>query len=198
MLERARSTGFTLIEFLVTFTILGLLMMLAVPGITDWLHSTQIRSVAEAMESGLQRARNEALMRNKTVTFWMVTSTAGSLDATCSLVPGSASWVVSIANPAGKCDIKPNSGGDPYVIESLASRWSGLTISAVAFDGRTAANSVGFMADGTAVSSAGFPIAFINVSYAQPGSRALQLQVSPTGSVRVCDPALAGQDPRSC
>ena len=104
MRRHSRSRGFTIVELLVTVTVLGIVLMLGLPNMSAWLQNTQIRTSAEAMVSGLQLARTEALRRNRQARFNVV----DTLDAGCNLIATGASWVVSMADPSGKCDVDPS------------------------------------------------------------------------------------------
>lgn len=66
-LAQPRLRGFSLVELLVVVAVLGLVLMLGLPNVSAWLQNTQIRNSAEAMISGLQLARAEALRRNRVV-----------------------------------------------------------------------------------------------------------------------------------
>lgn len=61
--------GFTLVEMMVTLTILVVLLSLAVPNFRDMLGNFQIRAAAEGINTGLQLARAEAIRRNVNVVF---------------------------------------------------------------------------------------------------------------------------------
>ena len=106
-----------MIEIAVTLSILGLLMAAVLPSVSEWIRNTHVRTMAESIQNGLKKAKAEALRRNKVVTFWMVTpATAPSLDSTCALSSVSGSWVISTADPTGKCDVAPSPTG---ILESL-------------------------------------------------------------------------------
>jgi len=62
---RARAqAGVSLVEIMVVTVIVGLLIVLAVPGFQAWVQNTQIRTASESIMNGLQTARNEAIRRN--------------------------------------------------------------------------------------------------------------------------------------
>lgn len=58
--------GLTLLELLVTISILGVLATLAVPAFTTFMTNSRLRAVADNLQSGLHVARMEALKRNET------------------------------------------------------------------------------------------------------------------------------------
>ena len=66
--------GFTLIEFMITLTIIGIALTLAAPAYWEWIQNTQIRSATESMMVGIKLARAEALKRNASVCFQLMTT----------------------------------------------------------------------------------------------------------------------------
>src|SRR5439155_11691838 len=70
MLNRRRSQrGFTLIEIMISLTVLGILLMVALPSFGTWLQNQQLRAASEATLNGLQVARAAAIRRNVLVQF---------------------------------------------------------------------------------------------------------------------------------
>lgn len=185
--------GFTIVELLVTVTVLGIVLMLGLPNLSAWLQNTQIRNSAEATVSGLQLARTEALRRNRQVRFNLV----DTLDASCSLVATGSSWVVSMADPTGKCNVDPSDTTDPFVVQKRSGQDGSQNVaisasaSTVFFNGLGSASGVLQIAvtnpGGGACQSAAGPM------------RCLQVNVGSSGSVRMCDPAVTdATDPRKC
>jgi len=193
MRRHSRSQGFTIVELLVTVTVLGIVLMLGLPNLSAWLQNTQIRNSAEATVSGLQLARTEALRRNRQVRFNLV----DTLDASCNLVATGASWVVSMADPTGKCNVDPSDTTDPFVVQKRSGQDGSQNVIVNA-----SASSVFF----NGLGSASAPIQFAVTNPAggtcqQFGGtmRCLQVNVSASGSVRMCDPAVTdATDPRKC
>lgn len=195
--SRRRSRGFNLIELMITVSVLALLLGMGVPAMSDWMHNTQLRSVAEALQNGIQKARAEAIRRNKPVGFWLVTPATGTPDATCAASSASASWVVSLDNPAGKCDVAASTTTAPRTVEVFGSSWSGINVAARASDGTTAATSVTFNSFGQPVAGT-MPIGLINLSHQQSGARLLRIEISSAGAIRLCDRGVPAGDARSC
>jgi type IV fimbrial biogenesis protein FimT len=193
MRRQSRARGFTMIELLITVTVLGIVLMLGLPNISAWLQNTQIRNSADAMVAGLQFARAEALRRNRPVRFNLV----DTLDASCSLAAGGPHWVVSMADPSSKCNVDASDAVDPFILQKRSSQEGsqnaaiGASGSSVTFNGLGSAG--GSLQIGVSNPSGG------SCQSAAGPMRCLQVVVSASGSVRMCDPAVSdAADPRKC
>lgn len=82
-----RQSGFTLIELMVTVSVLAVLAGLAIPSFTRIINSNRIGSQANDMVATLQYARSEALRSNRRVTVCQ-----SSNADTCAA--GGTHWVV--------------------------------------------------------------------------------------------------------
>jgi type IV fimbrial biogenesis protein FimT len=192
---RSRESGFSLIELVVTLTILALLAFAVFPSMADWMRNTRVRNSAESIQNGLQKARNEALRRNQNVTFWLVSQSDDRvIDNGCALSTESGSWVVSLSSPAGLCGTAPSTDTAPMIVETHAAGQGGggVAVAAVASDG-TSSSSVTFNGFGQVVQS-GKPISTVDFT----GARRLRVLVSTGGAVRMCDRDVASTDPRAC
>jgi type IV fimbrial biogenesis protein FimT len=86
----SRSRGFTLIELMVTITVLAILLMVAVPSFDGIRLSSRLTSYATELVAGSQLARTEAIKRNAAVT--MCVSSNGT---SCSTSGGwESGWIV--------------------------------------------------------------------------------------------------------
>jgi type IV fimbrial biogenesis protein FimT len=190
---RPRARGFTLVELLVVVAVIGLVMMLGLPNISTWLQNTQIRNAAEATVSGLQIARGEALRRNRQVRFNLV----DTLDAACNLSANGKSWVVSLADPTGKCNVDASDTVDPLIVQKRSG------------DDGSPNVTINSSSDTVIFGGLGAALAAVQITVANPAGgacqtaagpmRCLQINVSASGSVRMCDPAVSdAADPRKC
>lgn len=188
--------GMTLIEMAIGLVIVGLLLVMALPGFGSWLQNSQIRNAAESLQNGLQLARAEAVRRNTRVQFVLGSVQGGGV---------AADWTASCAVPIADLDADgladcPGDGVVPTEIQRF-----------IAAEG--AAN-VAVAADQPAITYAGtgrvapVPAASLNINLTNPAGgacavdggpmRCLRIVVSTGGQIRMCDPALASTDPRGC
>ena len=198
---RSGQRGMSMIELAITMALGAVLLFAVVPDVTSMVANSRIRSTAESLQQGLQRARNEALRRNQDVTFWLTTANASSsLDNTCALSASALAWVVSINDPAGKCAAAGSDTADPLLVEKSVGGATGssVTLSALQADAVTAATQVVF--DGFGRVPAATSIARIDLDNASGGNnfRPLRIEVTRGGSVRLCEPRAAAGDPRRC
>jgi type IV fimbrial biogenesis protein FimT len=187
-----------MVEASVTLVVLAMLTALMVPSVVEWLRSTQVRNVAEAVQNGLQKARMDALRRNQIVTFWLVSpSAAGPPDNTCALASDSGSWVISLQNPASLCATAPSPTTTPMIVETFGVTGAGIAVGGLACDWTTAATSVSFNGLGQVVRT-GTPLARLDIAHSLSGARRLRVVISAGGGVRMCDQDVDSTDPRAC
>ena len=67
--NRHVSRGISVIELMVVVTTVGIMLMLAIPGIGNWISNSRVRTVAEELQNGLRLAQAEAVNRNRTVVY---------------------------------------------------------------------------------------------------------------------------------
>lgn len=172
-----RHGGATLIELMIGLAIVAILVSMALPGFMVWIQNTQIRTAAEAVLNGLQTARAEAVRRNEQITFslvgfdWNITDATGAVIESRSGEEGSRNAVIT-------------------VIGTLPLTFNGL----------------GRPLGGTAAVGAGNDAVQLRISNPTGGGcqdsggemRCLEVRVTLSGQVRMCDPKLASTDPQGC
>jgi len=179
MLKRSLPRGFTLIEIMISLTVLGILLMIALPNFSVWLQNQQLRAASEANLNGLQVARAAAIQRNVLVQFQ-----SG---------PGTGWTVTEVATPVVVQSRSPDEGSPNAVLTATP---AGATTVTFAPLGNVVAN-----AGGTPTVT---QFAFSNPAggSCQPGGpmRCLRVVISGGGSLRMCDPTptLPANDPRAC
>jgi type IV fimbrial biogenesis protein FimT len=106
--RRPFQQGYSLVELAIAMVIVSILLALAAPSYRSWVQNAKIRSTTEAILNGIQLAKTEAVRRNFTVRFQLVST----LDNTCVLgAAGSTSsfptWVISRDDPTSLCASAP-------------------------------------------------------------------------------------------
>ena len=197
----ASERGFTLIELMVTITLIAILIMLAVPSFSTWIHNTQVRTIAESLQNGIRLAQSEALRRNQQVVMSFTNDTNPSLNPAA--VVGGKNWSVqTVPSPYINNNVAEPLGGG-----ILAGVASGVSISgpaaAICFNanGRllTSPNAATATATATENCVAAGALTF-NVSQAN-SDRPLNVVVQLGGQVRMCDPhlpTLSSTSPQGC
>ena len=105
-------TGYTLIELMVTIGVIGIVMMVGMPMMSDWIKPDKIETAQRELHSGLLVARSEAIRWSSVA---CVCSSANASDAapSCS---GSGSWEtgwIAFTNASGNCSF--NAAADRLV-----------------------------------------------------------------------------------
>ena len=202
MLSLQRQRGFSMVEVLVVVAVLTTMLAALVPSVMDWIRAARVRNAAEAVYTGLQKVRIEAIKRNVSVTFWLVSSpeSGGPPDKNCQLRSNSASWVVSIESPAGACHHEPSTTVTPKIVaahgEGAVS--SGVSVRGIGSDGQAAAMSVTFNGAGQTTMDAA-ALRRVDFDHEAESARKYSVQISPGGDVRLCDRIVKDAfDPRRC
>ena len=198
MRPAAEHVGYTLIEMAVVIAIASILLGLAANSYREWIANSQIRTAAETLVEGLSAARNEAIRRNRTIGFRLMSN----LSDSCQASETGTSWVVSVNDPTGKCDHDISESDEPLIVAKKAAseRTATVSIAATSTDGSTV-SSVSFNGIGRVFIGGGKPIARIAVDSSvlvAEASRELRIIVSPGGMIRMCDPKVSGEDTRKC
>ena len=194
----------TMIELAVAMAIVAILAALAAPSFRDWFTNNQIRNAAEAIQTGLQLARAEAVKRNTSVRFQRTTT----LDSGCAI--GGNNWIVSIDDPSGLC----GNGliNDDYAISDTTNNPGPRIIKKYLFSERNTTAQLTFSQNTIVFNGIGrvtpVPGASINITVTNPTGgtcksaggimRCLNIVVSAGGQIRMCDPSYSLPDPRGC
>jgi len=167
----AKSAGFTLIEMMLALAVLGTLVAVGMPSFTTMLRNAETRGAAESIANGLQRARAEAVARNKSVQFVL-----GS---------GNSWYVDYVATPdaANRIDANVSNEGGAKTTRSVLP---------------AGATSISFSNLGLVIPNAA-NLAQITIT-STGGDLTLLVKIGAGGNSRVCDPSpsLPATNFRSC
>jgi len=170
MQRMKKNLGFSLIELMVGIAVLGIVAVLAMPTFSAWIQNSKTRTVAESLQNGIRAAQAEAVSTGRQVVFF-VTDVQPSLGAAATLV--GTNW-----------GIRSVTIGDPNTPERyiqgavLAGQGGAVVVT-------TSSAEIRFNSIGRLTNSPSRVI--YNVTNAK-GSRRLDVIVSSSGSVRMCDP----------
>ncbi len=202
-MKRLRSRGFSVIELMTVLTVLGIMLLLAMPGIGNWIANSRVRTVAEELQNGLRLAQAEAVNRNRNVVF-VRTAAAPARNAAPSAT--GRNWYVQVlpvnAVEAATTDFQDNAyiQGGTFSAESGANvTGANTTVTCFNSVGRVitlTAAETGVGAGCNAPTAANDPTDF---NIALPASdRAMRVELFLGGRVRMCDPAATTGQPSAC
>lgn len=202
MLKSAQA-GVSLIELMIGLAIVAFLLFLGVPEFSNFLQNTQIRNAAETTLAGITLARAEAVRRNASVRFQLVSDlTSGCVVSTSALNDSTAlSWVVSLDSPVGACDVDPGDAA-PRIVQKKSAREGSANVRVTTDLAPTVTfNGLGRMT-GTGVRRLDFKSASgicVHVDDVNGTMRCLAIMVTTGGAVKMCDPKVGDTtDPRHC
>jgi type IV fimbrial biogenesis protein FimT len=119
LMDRHPMRGFTLVELMVTLSVMGILLAVAVPSFGDMLGRRRLEGALNELRIDLQFTRSEALRRNRMVT--LAVNAAGT-HYTISYPDGSGNTVNAkiVELPTG-VTLTGNASVDFYAMRGLAS-----------------------------------------------------------------------------
>jgi len=188
-----KNRGVSMIELIVSLTIVGIVLGIAMPGFVNWLGDRQIQAVGSSIVDGMHLARSKAIERNTSVNFVLTA------------LPGAA-WTVKCPTTTSNC-----SAGDPSssYIEKMPTSEGGnnvvvtLTNVTMASPPTFTFNGLGQLTSPTPPGS-GLPVLTLTTPSAGAckaaggQSTCLNIVISASGKVRYCDPSLAAGNSRGC
>lgn len=177
------SLGFSLIEMMIAIAIVAITVVMGVPSYRLWIHNTEIRTAAESVQNGLQKARAEAVARNTNVAFAL---TGESPD-------WASSWQVSTVSPAALIESRSGNDGSKKVTARGYETNGSTTAKSITF------NNLGGVAP---IANTLRRVDFDSLLLKAGEGRILRVSIGNGGAgsnIRMCDPALAaGSSPRAC
>lgn len=184
MTTTTKVQGFTLIELTVAVAVLGVLVALALPSMSDLLDRHRLIGASEAVYAQLQSARSEAIKQatpvrisfdstNQCLGFRMDTTS----DCNCSVALGEAD----------ACSILADGTNSVLKLTSMSDHPS-ITL-ALADNSGTAPNSFSIDLDGVRGTSNVTSEISRTIRLTSPRGREMNIFVNPLGRVRLCWPA---------
>jgi type IV fimbrial biogenesis protein FimT len=209
MQRSRRTSGFTMIEMIVTMTVFAILVALGVPSMTTWIRNNKVRTVTDSLQTGLRLAQAESLRRSRQVVFSLTNSTTPNFIP-LPAVAGGTSWAIwTLPSMTTLADEQPTfiqSG----VLSNAASSQVTITttgnVSTVCFNsmGRlvnnASANVTAITGGDLCVQPAGAPpVLKFNIGLVG-ADRPLQVNLGLGGQVHMCDPNVVISDahPEGC
>jgi type IV fimbrial biogenesis protein FimT len=171
---RHAPAGFTLIELMITISVLAVISAMAMPSFIQMLRNYQVRVAAESVANGMQRARAEAVARNASMQFV--------------LNGADTSWTVDYVN-------KPVSTDPP--VDSRSNQEGSQNASLTATP--TSATTITFNNLGQIIANPDSTPTLTQIDFtATQGNQNLRVTVGAGGNARVCDPSLPSTNVRAC
>ncbi|HSO83286.1 GspH/FimT family pseudopilin [Thiocapsa sp.] len=191
------SPGFTLLELMITLSVLAILASLGVPAMQDMLERNRLKSAAQALAEDLQWLRGEAIRRNRDLhlvfddgTPWCYGITERT-DCDCQLTDPNAGDACTLSPPTADAVplMKRVGSADLGRISATTTLSQGLT----GFEPRRGTTiRMGSGAAGSELNGNG------NVTFSTPNGDQLRIILSVLGRVRLCSPNQSVPGFREC
>ena len=118
---RRMATGFTLIEMLVTISIMAILLTIAAPSFNTVIAGTRMSAEINDLQASLNFARSEAVKRGLKIDVCPPTTPNGTTCATTNPLDWSSGWVVLVDGTTTQLRISPGvTHGDTLTSTSAA------------------------------------------------------------------------------
>jgi type IV fimbrial biogenesis protein FimT len=191
--------GFSVLELAIGVAIVSVLAMSGMPSFSVWIRNSQTRAAADAVQDGLQTARNEAVRRNSNVRFTL-TDAGGAVAWTVGCVvvrpdcpatiqtrsgaEAGANARVGVSTDAAPSPLPVNHYGTPLAAGAGLASGAGVTF-----------NGLGSVP----AENSGADITRVDVVHTAGGVRRFVVTVGSGGTIRMCDPAVSlDSNPQAC
>ncbi len=180
MLNRTQS-GFSLVELMLAVTIMGIVLGVGAPSYSNWIANSRTRDVADGLLGGLQLARAEAVSRNAQVRL---------------AVNADLSWSVGCVTVTTDCPAAMHSRSSEGTAARVTLALTLANTTVTAGPGTVAFDSLGYRAGANPIVQLDTTVPTTILPASE--SRDLRIIISPSGHVRLCDPALPSANPQAC
>ena len=189
-LKRGRQRGATLLELMVTVTIVGIVGAIGIPQMGQWIRNSSVNSAAEILQNGLRQAEAEAIRRNLRVEFLLTNEAPASSNIkTLSATINGKNWAIRALDGLVPLADQNAAYVSAFLLKDVS---SDINVEGPA--------SVLFSGSGRVLDSKGVAVASHQVYRITRTSsdKALCVFVTPGGGVKLCNPALASGEPFAC
>ena len=177
---RRGNAGFTLIEALVTITIMGVFLSIGLPSYGSFNQKNRLRAAAEAISVDLHFARSEAISRGP-----------GTAVNMTFITDGAAAWCYGLTTAAScDCQITDTADASACVIPMSGTNLL-RTVSSTDYSGDVSLTSVTFAANTTGF-SATRGLAVPGQAVLSANGNTVNVTLSALGRVRVCSASPLG------
>lgn len=125
-LTQKRSVGLTLVELLVTITIMGILLAIAVPSFMDVTLNSKLDSIPNRFAASANLARSEAIKRNTTVTLCTPSTATATTCAGTGTGGWGTGWIILAGSTVVAREASPPDGFVLNGIQTLVFQPSGV------------------------------------------------------------------------
>jgi len=194
MLRRTRRTsaGFSLIELMVTISVIGIALVIAVPSFGRWTADASVRAAAESLTSAIRQTQSLAISRGRT-----------SMFALTSDKPPTTSSIPAQNGTNWFAELNPLTTDEPLANQGLMLKSTDATLRNVTVNGPALIcfSSTGRQSSVTTQNLGACAPGPSTYSLSRTGAtRQFQVQVFQGGRVRMCDASktLSTTNPDGC
>jgi len=189
-LRRAGQQGVTLLELMITVTIVGIVGAIGIPQMSQWIRNTSVTSAAEILQNGLRQAEAEAIRRNLRVEFLLTDGTPSvSTIKTLTASANGKNWAIRALDGLTPLADQNAAYVNGFLLKEVSPEISLEGPASVLFSGS------GRVLDNKGAAISSHQVYRISRSSAD---KALCVFVTPGGGVKLCNPALASGEPFAC
>lgn len=189
-LKRGWQRGATLLELMVTVTIVGIVGAIGIPQMSQWIRNTSVTSAAEILQNGLRQAEAEAIRRNLRVEFLLTDGTPSvSTIKTLTASANGKNWAIRALDGLTPLADQNAAYVNGFLLKEVSPEISLEGPASVLFSG------TGRVLDTAGAAVADHRVYRISRSNAD---KALCVFVTPGGGIKLCNPALESGEPFAC
>jgi len=193
-----RARGFSLIELMVTVTLIAILLVMTIPAYGTWTADAHVRAAAESLTNAIRLTQATAVAKGRTGLFALTADAQPSVNSTPA---GFAqNWFATLNVLGGSDETKASMG---LILKSTEGTQHRVTVSGpalVCFNALGRQTSLAAAANSLSTACTAADPAVFQVSRDAGASRYFKVLVYAGGRVRMCDAAkaISSADPDGC